>query len=401
MIILAILLTFPGQPTAQQSPGRPLRVCYFGTYRDGYVRNRVMIEGLRSQGAKVTECHAALWRGVEDRVEQASGGWRRPSFWGRVLSAYWRLIVAHGGTPEYDVMILGYPGQFDSLLGRLLSWWRGRPMVLDVLMSLHLIAEERGLTQKSPATGRLIFWLEKIGLRLPDLIIADTPEYVRYYCQKYGLSPDRFQRVGLGVDDRVFSPRPRLRPPAGSFRVIYYGTFIPLHGVETVIRAAAELRDRPDVCFDLYGDGPERPAAEALASQLGLSNVRFPGWIREAELPDEIARSHLCLGVFGDTKQGRCTIQNKIWEGMAMSRPVITGDSETVREELVDRRHVYQVPRGDPRAQADGILELAGDLQLREHLAENGYRRVQSNTIEGTGRSTLRALAAGLGLTNA
>jgi glycosyltransferase involved in cell wall biosynthesis len=271
-------------------------------------------------------------------------------------------------------------------------------MVLDVLMSLHLIAEERGLTAKSPFTGRLIFWLEKIGLRLPDLLIADTPEYVQYYCQNYGLSPARFQRVELGVDDRVFSPRPRLQPPSDSFRVLYYGTFIPLHGVETVIRAAAELRDRPDIRIDLYGDGQERPPAEALAARLGLENVRFLGWIREALLPDEIARAHLCLGVFGTTKQAVCTIQNKIWEGMIMRRPVITGDSATVRQELIHRRHVYLVERADPQALAAGIRELADDAGLREQLAQNGYRRAQANTIEGTGRSTMRALAAGLGL---
>ena len=38
-------------------------------------------------------------------------------------------------------------------------------------------------------TGKLIFLLEKIGLKLPDLLIADTPEYREYYCHKYNLSP--------------------------------------------------------------------------------------------------------------------------------------------------------------------------------------------------------------------
>ena len=41
------------------------------------------------------------------------------------------------------------PGQFDVYLGRRFPRWRRKPMALDILMSLHLVAEERGLTKKS------------------------------------------------------------------------------------------------------------------------------------------------------------------------------------------------------------------------------------------------------------
>jgi glycosyltransferase involved in cell wall biosynthesis len=364
---------------------QPLRVCFFGTYRANYVRNQVMITGLCSQGAVVYQCHARLWHSVEDRVQQAGGGWLRPAFWRRVISAYWRLWQAHRQTPDYDLMLVGYPGQFDVYLGRLLSWWRRKPMALDILMSLHLIAEERGLTSKSPLTGKLIFWLEKWGLKLPDLLIADTPEYQRYYAEKYELPLDRFHLVPLGVDDRLYYPRPDIQPPDHPFRVLYYGTFIPLHGVETMILAAAELRDQPHIRFDFYGDGQERSRAEQLAQELDLQNVRFLGWIDKEKLPEEIARSHICLGVFGTTKQSRCTIQNKIWEGMMMQRPVITGDAETVRAELTHKKHVYLVERANPQALAAGILEMVDNPELRQSLTQSAYVRAQQNTIAAIG----------------
>lgn len=371
---------------------RPLRVCFFGTYRASYVRNQVIINGLRAQGVTVYECHATLWRSVADRVEQAGGGWKRPRFIWRVLNAYWRLLRAHWRTPDYDVMLVGYPGQFDAYLGRLLTWWRRKPMALDILMSLHLIAEERGLTQKSPVTGRLIFWLEKFGLKLPDLLIADTAEYQNYYTQKYNLAPERFHRVPLGVDDRLFYPRPDLQPPADCFRIIYYGTFIPLHGVETIIQAAALLQDHRHIRFDFYGDGQERPQAEELARRLGLNNVHFCGWLDKEKLPEEIARSHVCLGVFGTTRQSRCTIQNKIWEGMMMQRPVITGDAETIRAELAHKEHVYLVERANPQALAAAILELEANQQLGQKIGGAAYDRARHNGITATGCATVAAL---------
>lgn len=371
---------------------QPLRVCFFGTYRANYVRNQVIMEGLRRNGAQVNECHSALWYSVADRVKQASGGWKNPRFLWRVLKAYWQLFQAHRQTQPYDVMLVGYPGHFDVFLGRLLSWWRRKPMVLDILMSLHLIAEERSLTQKSWLSGQLIFWLEKGGLKLPDLLIADTPEYQEYYVQKYNLSSPKFRLVPLGVDDRVYHPRPQVQPPGDVFRVIYYGTFIPLHGVETIIRAAAALHDQPHIQFVFYGDGQERPSAEKLVQCLQLKNVHFCGWLNKENLPDEIARSHLVLGVFGTTKQALCTIQNKIWEGMMMQRPVITGDAETIRAELGHKQHIYLVERANPQALAQGILDLAHNPALYQQMVTGAYERVQANTILATGAKVKQVL---------
>ena len=191
----------------QEKRRKALRVCYFGTYRQNYGRNQIMLNGLKANDITVLKCHAQLWQGIEDRVAQASGKWLSLAFLGRVIKTYWHLIQQHRQLPEYDVMMLGYPGQFDSYLGRFLSWWRRKPMVIDLYMSLYLIATERGLVEKSPITGTIIRKLEQIGLRLCDLIICDTEGYREYHCKTYNLKPDKFRFVPAGADDRLFFPR--------------------------------------------------------------------------------------------------------------------------------------------------------------------------------------------------
>jgi glycosyltransferase involved in cell wall biosynthesis len=77
---------------------------------------------------------------------------------------------------------------------------------------------------------------------------------------------------------------------------------------------------------------------------------------------------------------------------MMMQRPVISGDSETVREALNDKEHLYLVDRGNPKALAEGILALEADPALRERITHLAYERVQENTIAGTGKRTKTVL---------
>jgi glycosyltransferase involved in cell wall biosynthesis len=372
---------------------RPLRICYFGTYRANYTRNQILIQGLRAQkNVVVYECHATLWRGIEDRVAQAKGGWRKPRFWWRVLKTYVQLLHAHSQAPEYDIMLIGYPGQFDSYLGRLLSWWRRKPLALDILMSLYLVAEERGLTRQSPITGRIIFLLEKGGLKLPDLLISENAAYEAYYCRQYNLPHGRFQRVAHGADERIYHPR-SLQPPQDHFRVTYHGTFLPSHGLDAVIGAAILLHDTPDIQFHFYGTGPEKEHIETIAKQQELGNVIFHGFVDHDELLDGLAQSHICLGVFGMTRQSHYTIQNKVWEGLAMRTAVISGDSTLVRESLQDRKEIYLIERNNPQALADAICELKANTALREEMAQAGYARFMAgNSMTALGTAMVQAL---------
>ena len=375
---------------------RPFRVCYFGTYRRSYGRNQILINGLRANGVEVFECHQQLWQGIEDRVAQASGKWLSLRFLWRVLSAYWRLISKHRQTPPYDVMMLGYPGQFDAYLGRILSWWRRKPMVLDLYMSLYLIAAERGLLETAPVTGELIRRLERFGLNRCDMIICDTKGYQDYHCRTYGLAPNRFRFVPAGADDRLFYPREEeARPTVDRFRVIYHGTFLYSHGLETIIEAAELLKERPDIEFIFCGTGPEEEMIKSLATAKGLDNVTFIGWVDRTEMAAYLADADLCFGVFGTTQQSRMTIQNKIWEGLAVKRPVISGISPTVEESLTNGQDIYLIERANGEALANGICALKEDSKLRHQLGQHGYERFQKNhTLQALGQKLKEHLEA-------
>jgi glycosyltransferase involved in cell wall biosynthesis len=105
-----------------------------------------------------------------------------------------------------------------------------------------------------------------------------------------------------------------------------------------------------------------------------LTNVTFVDWLDREMLVTRVAQADVCLGAFGTTPQSLMTIQNKIYEGLAMGKPVVTGDGPAVRAALCHGEQVYLVRRADPDALAEAVLALRDDTALRERLAREGHR---------------------------
>jgi glycosyltransferase involved in cell wall biosynthesis len=371
---------------------QPLKVCYFGTYRQEYSRNRIMMAGLRQAGVEVLECHEGLWRDTADRVEVAAGGWFSLRFLGRLMRTYWRLFLRYWHVPEHDVVIVGYPGQLDVFLARLLCWMRRKPLVLDIFMSLYMIATDRNLDRRSPISIKLLKVLEFFSLRLPDLLIQDTHAYVDLLSKTYHLKPERFCLVPLGTDSNLFKPLPP-SPEDDLFRVTFYGTFIPNHGVLNIVEAARIVQNLADIQFDLIGDGPDLASAVQLAQQYKLSNIKFLGWMEEAELVKLCIPADVLLGSFGTKTQSLITVHNKIYAGMAMQRPVLTGDSPAIREQFEDGKQIFLCKRDDPESLAKALLVLRSDPDLRKRLAFQGQVCYQENyTTEKIGNQVKRYL---------
>ncbi len=242
-----------------------------------------------------------------------------------------------------------------------------------------LIATERKLEQRSRLSIKLLRWLEWLSLRLPDLLIQDTAEYVTWLGDTFGLAARRFRLVATGADDRVFQPLPA-RQPDGTLRAIYYGTFIPNHRVNHIIEAACLLKGEMQFQFELIGTGPERDQAAAMVEQYGLqSQVKMTDWLSQEELVKRVAQADVCLGAFGFTPQSLMTVQNKIYEGMAMGRAVVTGDSPAIKAQFEQGVHLMTCDRSDAESLAQALRQLAADPALCQKIARQGLEWFQTH----------------------
>jgi glycosyltransferase involved in cell wall biosynthesis len=157
-------------------------------------------------------------------------------------------------------------------------------------------------------------------------------------------------------------------------RILYLSTYLPLHGVPTVVEAANILKDRTTIQFLLVGRGPKRAETEQRANDLGLDNIRFIDWIPFEDLAECIASSDVFLGghFSSGNEKARRVVAGKIYQGLAMAKPTIVGDCEATREWFSDGETASFVPMGDPTALATAIAELAADAAARKRLGEGG-----------------------------
>jgi glycosyltransferase involved in cell wall biosynthesis len=120
----------------------------------------------------------------------------------------------------------------------------------------------------------------------------------------------------------------------------------------TLLRAFSQLRQRRSARLIVLGEGTERAALEALASELKLGDtVDLPGW-----RPDVLAcMAHSAVFVLSSAWEGLPTV---LIEALAAGTRVVSTDCKSgPREILRDGRLGALVPVGDPAALAFAIGE--------------------------------------------
>jgi glycosyltransferase involved in cell wall biosynthesis len=336
-------------------------VVLVGDYDDDYPRERALRRGFELAGARLHECR------FDDtaRFPTPTKLLLLPLYYLRIALRA-RALRRAGVTPDLVVLT-----KFNPLVIPVVWAYArlsGCPLVYDLFVSLHRTAELRGL---DPRVVRAVFLVERLVYRLPDRHLVGTDEFADLYAETYGIPRERFVRLPMCADRDWFYPRDDVerREP---FTLLYWGNFLPHHGVGTVLGAAAELRDEPYE-FVFLGDGPERERYEQMAADLALSNVRFEGFVPREDQQEWIASSHVALGVFADDPRTMASVTNKVSEAVASRRAVLTAASPAIESWFDHGESVYTVRPADPVALAAAVRTLAADPDLVRRIERGGH----------------------------
>ncbi len=308
-----------------------------------------------------------------------------------VIAARLLLAWVSGRLRRADIVFVGYFAQPVFPLVRLL--YRG-PIIADAYFSMYdTMINDKQKARPGSLLARICFWLDRHMLRRAELCLTDTNQHVEYMRQSFDAPKAEVRRLWISADSKPIEWNPAVPDGKEPFDVFFWGGFIPLQGVDTIVRAAAILKDiGQNFRFTIFGTGQTYAQCVALSHELGTDNIEFCGWQGASEIARRAAKSHVALGIFGTTEKASRVIPNKAYEALAMGVPLVTRDSAAANELLVDRESALLVRTSDDVGLAETLLwcrdhwpEVRDIARRGQQLFENTCSQIQiNNTVAET-----------------
>jgi len=335
-----------------------MTICYFGDFDKEYIRNVVIINGLRKNGVRVLLCNV-----------------KNKSF-----IKFFNLFKLHRKLKnKYNILIVGSSNTSRPLvlLAKIIS---RKFLIWDAHYSLYdSFVFDRKLVKLNSLKAKYYWLLDWLSCKLADKILLDTNEHIKYFVKTFKIKENKLIKVLVGANTDIFYPASDFDSEKEEmqkeyFSICFYGKFIPLQGVQYIVRTAKILEKYPDIKFQIIGRGQTYNDVINLIHSLKVKNINLVDWVPQKKLPKYIARADICLGIFGNTPKTQRVIPNKVYEAIAMKKPVISADTPAARELFTDRKNILFCRTADPKNLAEKILELKNDKKLRNIVTRGGNK---------------------------
>jgi glycosyltransferase involved in cell wall biosynthesis len=285
-------------------------------------------------------------------------------------------IVASPFLSRADVVLSTSPQFFNGLAGYFVSRLKHASWVLEIrdLWPESIVVVG---AIKNKWLIRVLEYLEMFAYRKADAIVPVTEGFKRYMVNK-GIPAEKIEVVKNGVDLDFYKVTEGANPVAhelklnGKFVSSYFGTHGMAHHLETVLEAAALLRERKDILFLLVGDGAERQKLLAMRETRALDNVMMLDQQPKQRMPFLWQCSNVSMVLLKKSNLFEMVIPSKIFESMAMQKPVILGVEGESREIIETARSGLCIEPQNAAALARCVAELADKPELCKELGQNG-----------------------------
>lgn len=318
--------------------GMKKTILWWGRFDPNYSRNGVIREILRENGYKIVDFHPhlsligdieALLRGVE----KPDCVWV-PCFRQRDMKAAARWARLKKVPLIFDPLISAYDKQVDEF----------KKVKAGSAKAARLLKWERGIFSKA------------------DIVIADTVLHAKYFHEQLGVDEKKLKVVYVGAESPF---KPIEVAKKDEFEVLFYGSFLPLQGPDTIIEAAKLAKSLP-IKWTFIGGGPLKEKCLKLAE--GCENICFEGKIPYAELPRRICEADILMGVFGTTDKAGRVMPNKFFQAIACGKPIVTRESAAYPEGSLSSPAIKFIPPGNSAALFAAVKEW---FENREELTKS------------------------------
>jgi glycosyltransferase involved in cell wall biosynthesis len=329
------------------------KICYVLSYKDPkYIRTRVLLRTLR-KNHKFT---------VVTAINETTGIFRYADTILRLIF----IRLKH----RPDIYLLGFRGHEILWLVRAIT--AGKPLIFDEFININAWLDEHTKQENHSFLKSLIKKYMKYGMAKCQLILTDTKLHARLSSEYYKLNENLFAHVYVGTDEQTFYKTQVAQRKKININVLFYGSFLPLHGIKYILEAAKLLNDNNHIKFTLVGgSNDDEQNIRDYVEENNLSNIYYRRWVEYDKLPNLIEEADICLGgPFGDTPQSNRVITGKTFQFLAAAKPILIGYiDENVG--FLDKTNCLLVKQGSSKNIATQIIWA---YENKDKLAKIGKR---------------------------
>ncbi|MHA1312220.1 MAG: glycosyltransferase family 4 protein [Candidatus Helarchaeota archaeon] len=279
---------------------------------------------------------------------------------------------------KFDLVIINHPSPSSGLIGFTVVKLLNKPFIMAYPDLISDYAQNLIGTMSNGLINRILKQIERILLLKSPRIFTVT-EYLKKYLLSIKIKKEIIKVISNGVDTTVFDAningneiRKKYKLQE-KFVVIYVGHIEKWAGIEDIIDCAKKL-ENDYISFLIVGDGNLRPKFE----KEHRKNVIFTGLQPYNEVPKFIAASDAAILTFPKTPTSYGASPLKLFEYMAMKKPVITTYIDGINEIIKNYKNGIVIQHNNINKLVKSILWLKDNPDETEKLGKNGYQTIKN-----------------------
>jgi glycosyltransferase involved in cell wall biosynthesis len=277
-----------------------------------------------------------------------------------------------------------------------------KKLIVEMYISLYdTLVRDRKYLEDESKEAKICRQKDILALTKSDYIIHTSSQELNYWKKFLGINIEQnkvFIAPICSVSSLVLK---RSFMQDGILKICWWGSFIPLHGLDNILQAMKILQQR-EVKFTCNLFGVDNHSFPQYAEKVQLAQLEPNVVLRkdlsfvDGSLPQYLVDNcDLALGIFGNTDKALNAVPNKLIEALSMGIPTLTMNSPALKEFFNPETDLWSCEPA-PEAIAESILTMVGgtaysvDWEQTRQKVQNTFSvaRYQEVVSQVIGRAT-------------
>lgn len=286
---------------------------------------------------------------------------------------------------KQDILMVESPPLFLGISAYLLSKAKGAKMIFNVSDLWPESAQKLNIINNKMLL-KAATWLEEFCYKQSALISGQTQGICKNIKGRF--ANKKVYWLKNGVDINYYDVNKHLeltfRENNGfsdeDFICMYAGIIGLAQGLEVILYAAEMLKEYKNIKFVLLGSGPDKTRLMNIKQEKKLDNVYFFDAVKKEQMQAIIMQTDAAIIPLKRLDLFKGAIPSKIFENLALKKPIILGLEGEAKELFIDQGHcgISFIPE-DYEDLKQKIIYLYNHPEQAKQMGENGLQYAKEN----------------------